>query len=168
MPPIIGIDLGTTNSLVGRLHEGQPQLLADPETGRLIVPSAISLLPNGSFLVGDSARERAPLHPEASLLSLKRFMGIGREHLDDADRERYRFRETEGTLQMEVRAGDTSETVSPPEASSLILRELKRRAEAHYDEPVTRAVITVPAYFDDSQRQATRDAGRLAGLEVLR
>jgi Fe-S protein assembly chaperone HscA len=168
MPPIIGIDLGTTNSLVGRLHEGKPQLLADPETGRLIVPSAISLLPNGSFLVGDSARERAPLHPEASLLSLKRFMGIGREHLDEADRERYRFRETEGTLQMEVRAGDTSETVSPPEASSLILRELKRRAEAHYDEPVTRAVITVPAYFDDSQRQATRDAGRLAGLEVLR
>ncbi len=168
MPPIIGIDLGTTNSLVGRLHEGKPQLLADPETGRLIVPSAISLLPNGSFLVGDSARDRAPLHPEASLLSLKRFMGIGREHLDDADRERYRFQETEGALQMEVRAGDTSETVSPPEASSLILRELKRRAEAYYDEPVTRAVITVPAYFDDSQRQATRDAGRLAGLEVLR
>lgn len=168
MPPIIGIDLGTTNSLVGRLHEGKPELLADPESGHLIVPSAISLLPDGSFLVGDTARDRAPLHPEASLLSLKRFMGIGREHLDDADRERYRFKDTDGPLQMEVRAGDAQETITPPEASSLILRELKRRAEAHYGEPVTRAVITVPAYFDDSQRQATRDAGRLAGLEVLR
>ena len=168
MPPIIGIDLGTTNSLVGRLHEGKPQLLADPQSGRLIVPSAISLLPDGSFLVGDSARERAPLHPEASLLSIKRFMGIGREHLDDTDRERYNFKDAEGSLQMEIRAGDVYETVTPPEASSLILRELKRRAEAHYGEPVTRAVITVPAYFDDSQRQATRDAGRLAGLDVLR
>ena len=168
MPPIIGIDLGTTNSLVGRLHDGKPELLTDPQSGRLILPSAISLLPDGSFLVGDSARERAPLHPEASLLSLKRFMGIGREHLDEADRERYRFKDTDGPLQMEIRSGDAHETVTPPQASSLILRELKRRAEAAFGEPVTRAVITVPAYFDDSQRQATRDAGRLAGLEVLR
>lgn len=168
MPPIIGIDLGTTNSLVGRLHDGKPELLTDPQSGRLILPSAISLLPDGSFLVGDSARERAPLHPEASLLSLKRFMGIGREHLDEADRERYRFKDTDGPLQMEIRSGDAHETVTPPQACSLILRELKRRAEAAFGEPVTRAVITVPAYFDDSQRQATRDAGRLAGLEVLR
>ena len=168
MPPIIGIDLGTTNSLVGHLVDGKPVLIGEPESGRLIVPSAISLLPGGSFLVGDTARERASLHPQASLLSMKRFMGVGLEHLDDDDRTRYRFASEAGVLRMELEAESARETLTPPEASSLILRELKRRAEAAIGEPVERAVITVPAYFDDSQRQATRDAGRLAGLDVLR
>lgn len=168
MPPIIGIDLGTTNSLVGHLVDGKPVLIGDPDRGQQIVPSAISLLPGGSFLVGDTARERAALHPAASLLSMKRFMGIGREHLDDDDRSRYRFADEAGVLRLQLEAEGAHETLTPPEASSLILRELKRRAEAAIGEPVQRAVITVPAYFDDSQRQATRDAGRLAGLDVLR
>jgi molecular chaperone DnaK len=168
MPPIIGIDLGTTNSLVGWLKDGRPELIGDAKTGRLMVPSAVSLLPDGSFLVGDTARERAALHPEASLLSMKRFMGIGLEHLDADDRRRFAFADEAGVLRLKVRAENASEMLTPPEASSLVLRELKRRAEEHIGEKVERAVITVPAYFDDSQRQATRDAGRLAGLDVLR
>jgi molecular chaperone DnaK len=168
MPPIIGIDLGTTNSLVGVLRDGKPELIGDARSGRLMVPSAISLLPDGSFLVGDTARERAALHPEASLLSMKRFMGIGLEHIDADDRKRFSFADETGVLRLQVRAEDASKQLTPPEASSLVLRELKRRAEEFIGEPVERAVITVPAYFDDSQRQATRDAGRLAGLDVLR
>jgi molecular chaperone DnaK len=171
MSRIVGIDLGTTNSLIAVMREDRPEILPDAASGATLLPSAISLLADGSFLVGETARRRARLRPLSSLLSVKRFMGLGPEHLDDADRERYRFDDRPGPLRIRlVHDEDSSraESISPPEASSLILRELKRRAEGALGEEVARAVITVPAYFNDSQRQATRDAGRLAGLEVLR
>jgi Fe-S protein assembly chaperone HscA len=169
VPRIVGIDLGTTNSLVAVLRDDRPEILPDPHNGSPLLPSAISLLPDGSFLVGESARRRAALHPRGSILSVKRFMGLGPEHLDADDRRRHRFAEVGGALGLVLEDGTGGEqTLTAPEVSSLVLRELKRRAERALGEEVSRAVITVPAYFNDSQRQATRDAGRLAGLDVLR
>jgi len=166
---IVGIDLGTTNSLVAVMRDGRPEILPDPHTGSPLLPSAASLLPDGTFLVGESARRRAALHPHASILSVKRFMGVGLEHVDDQDRREHVFDHGTGALQIVLEDGSGgTRKASPPEVSALILRELKRRAESALGEEVTRAVITVPAYFNDSQRQATRDAGRLAGLDVLR
>lgn len=168
MPPrIVGIDLGTTNSLVAYMKDDQPTILPDPSNGAELLPSAVSRLEDGSFVVGDVARQRARLYPESSVLSVKRFMGLGTEHLDEDDRAQYRFTEGDGPLRI-VLDDDPEAARTPPEISSLILRELRRRAEQALGEEVPRAVITVPAYFNDSQRQATRDAGRLAGLEVLR
>ncbi len=168
MPPrIVGIDLGTTNSLVAFMNGEKPEIITDPGSGAPLLPSAISRLEEGSFIVGDVARQRARLHPKSSVLSVKRFMGLGKEHIDADDRAQYRFAEGEGPLRI-VLDDDSETALTPPEISSLILRELRRRAEQVLGEEVPRAVITVPAYFNDSQRQATRDAGRLAGLEVLR
>ena len=168
MPPrIVGIDLGTTNSLVAYMDDDRPALVEDAKTGNTLLPSAVSRLEDGSFVVGEVARQRARLHPRDSILSVKRFMGLGLEHVDQADRTQYKFAEADGPLRIAL--GDDDETaLTPPEVSSLILRELKRKAEAQLGEEVPRAVVTVPAYFNDSQRQATRDAGRLAGLEILR
>ena len=168
MPPrIVGIDLGTTNSLVAYMKGEEPVLVSDSASGNVLLPSAISRLEDGSFLVGETARQRARLHPESSVLSVKRFMGLGREHTDEADRSQYQFAPGDGPLRLRI-GGEDGHALTPPEISSLILRDLKRRAEEHLGEEVPRAVITVPAYFNDSQRQATRDAARLAGLEVLR
>jgi len=169
VPRIVGIDLGTTNSLVAVLRGERPEILSDPHSGAPLLPSAVSLLPDGSFLVGEAARRRAALHPHGSILSVKRFMGVGLEHVDADDRRGLRFAEVGGTLGIVLEDGSGGEqALTAPEVSSLILRELKRRAERALGEEVSRAVITVPAYFNDSQRQATRDAGRLAGLDVLR
>ena len=169
MARIVGIDLGTTNSLVAIMRGDKPEILVDPHSGAPLLPSAVSLLPDGAFLVGDAARRRAALHPRSSVLSVKRFMGVGVEHVDASDRERVRFADAAGALRLVLEDGAGGEQeLTPPEVSSLILRELRRRAEMALGEEVTRAVITVPAYFNDSQRQATRDAGRLAGLDVLR
>ncbi len=168
MSRIVGIDLGTTHSLVAVMRGDRPEILADPHDGSTLLPSAVSLMPDGAFLVGEAARRRAALHPRSSILSVKRFMGIGLEHVDAADRERLRFAEASGALQIVLESEAGTRAVTPPEVSALILRELKRRAEQVLGTEVSRAVITVPAYFNDSQRQATRDAGRLAGLEVLR
>jgi molecular chaperone DnaK (HSP70) len=166
---IVGIDLGTTNSLVAVMRGDQPEILPDPHTGARLLPSAVSLLPDGTFLVGEAARRRAALHPRSSVLSVKRFMGVGVEHVDPVERERVHLAEGAGALRLVLEDGTGGEQeLTPPEVSSLILRELRRRAEAFLGEEVIRAVITVPAYFNDSQRQATRDAGRLAGLDVLR
>lgn len=168
MPPrIVGIDLGTTNSLVAYMDGDQPRVIPDPASGSPLLPSAISRLEEGSFVVGETARQRARLHPRSSVLSVKRFMGLGTEHVDESDRTQYTFGAGEGPLRI-VLDNDPKAALTPPEISSLILRELRRRAEQALGEEVPRAVITVPAYFNDSQRQATRDAGRLAGLEVLR
>lgn len=164
--PIVGIDLGTTNSLVAWLDGDTPRVIADAATGRVIVPSVVSFPPGdaASPIVGDEARALAPTTSATTIQSVKRFMGLGREHLSAADRQRYTFDERAGVLRFVI--GDR--TYTPPEISALILRELKHRAEAALGGPVKKAVITVPAYFNDSQRQATKDAGRLAGLEVLR
>ncbi|MEI8357433.1 MAG: Fe-S protein assembly chaperone HscA [Deltaproteobacteria bacterium] len=171
MPFIVGIDLGTTNSLVAVMRDDRPEIIPDAASGAPLLPSAVSLLPDGSFLVGAGARRRASLHPRSGILSVKRFMGLGGDHLDAADRERYRFAEDPKRLAIVLESeGDSPARaeITPVEVSSLILRELKRRAEHALGEEVSRAVVTVPAYFNDSQRQATRDAGRLAGLDVLR
>jgi len=162
---IVGIDLGTTNSLVAYLDDATPRVIADPASGGVIVPSVVSFPEGADPIVGDEARALAPTTSATTIQSVKRFMGLGREHLSAADRQRYTFAEDDGRVLRFV-IGDRAWT--PPAISALILKELKRRAEAALGGEVKKAVITVPAYFNDTQRQATKDAGRLAGLEVLR
>ncbi len=161
---IVGIDLGTTNSLVAHMTLGSPRVL-EGHDGK-IVPSVVSLGDNGGFIIGNAARQELIDHPERSIYSVKRLMGRG---VDDVQEELklFPFRIAEGSESViQVMLGDRKMT--PPEISALILRQLKLNAEEALGGPVTRAVITVPAYFNDAQRQATRDAGRIAGLEVLR
>jgi len=161
---IVGIDLGTTNSLVAVLEDDTPRVIADVRTGRKIVPSVVSFPADGDAVVGDEARALAVTSPATTIESAKRFMGLGREHVSDADRQRYAFADEPGVVR--IRIGER--TYTAPEVSAHVLRALKRRAEEALGTPVRKAVITVPAYFNDSQRQATKDAGRIAGLEVLR
>jgi molecular chaperone DnaK len=162
---VIGIDLGTTLSLAAWVGPGGPEVLRD-DAGRRFVPSVISITADGEVLVGDEARRRAVADPENTIFSVKRLMGKGLADLGQELRFLpYRVEETDRKL-VRVRVRDRAYT--PQELSAMILREVRDRAEARLGVPVTRAVVTVPAYFDDSQRQATRDAGRLAGLEVLR
>ena len=168
MGRIIGIDLGTTNSLVAVLEESGPRVLCDPENGAALLPSAVAFLPGGDVVVGQRAKDLAAERPFDTILSVKRFMGLGVEHLSAEDRRRYRFVEAREGRSEIIRFVVADREVTPPEVSAHVLRELRRWAETALGEVVTQAVITVPAYFNDSQRQATRDAGRLAGLEVLR
>jgi Fe-S protein assembly chaperone HscA len=162
---VVGIDLGTTNSLVAVLDDAGPRVLSDPDTGARLLSSAVAFLPGDDVRVGEAARALAAERPFDTILSVKRFMGLGLEHVSDEDRRRYRF--VEGAKGV-VRFLAGGRELTPPEVSAYILRELKGWAEAALGGPVGKAVITVPAYFNDSQRQATKDAGRLAGLEVLR
>jgi molecular chaperone HscA len=165
----VGIDLGTTNSLVAMVQNGVPVALTD-EAGEAIVPSVVHYAADGDVIVGAAARDAfAPLFPSDTIASVKRFMGRGP---GDAEATRkltpYLFapaRENQGVVRFAVAGG---RAVTPLEVSAEILRVLKARAEAALGTSLDGAVITVPAYFDDGQRQATRDAGRLAGLEVLR
>ncbi|MCW5890684.1 MAG: Fe-S protein assembly chaperone HscA [bacterium] len=165
MEHVVGIDLGTTNSLVAVLGPDGPRVLPDPKTGSRLLPSAVAFLPDGEVRVGEAARALAGELPFDVFLSVKRFMGLGFEHVTADDRRRYRFAErTAGPVRFVAQGHE----ITPPQIAAHVLRELKRWAEAALGAPVNRAVITVPAYFNDSQRQATRDAGRLAGFEVLR
>jgi molecular chaperone HscA len=161
----IGIDLGTTNSLVAAVQAGQPVCLPGPG-GTTIVPSVVHYPAGGSVVVGDRARALAPAHPGDTIASVKRFMGRGPA---DAEATRrltpYRFAPAGDQV---VRFAVAGRAVTPIEVSAEILRVLRARAEEALGGELEGAVITVPAYFDDGQRQATRDAGRLAGLEVLR
>ena len=167
MARVVGIDLGTTNSLVAVLEDGKPRCLPNPETGEVLLPSAVAFLPEGEVVVGREARKLVADLPFDTVLSVKRFMGLGSEHVTEEDRRRYRFADpTDDGRILRIVAGGAART--PPEIAAYVLRELKRWAEAALGEPVERAVVTVPAYFNDSQRQATRAAGRLAGLDVLR
>jgi molecular chaperone HscA len=163
----IGIDLGTTNSLVAAVQGGQPVCLPGP--GGAILPSVVHYAPDGSVVVGDRARELAPVHPGDTIASVKRFMGRGPA---DAEATRrltpYRFAPGAPGGDQVVRFAVAGRSVTPIEVSAEILRVLRGRAEEALGGELEGAVITVPAYFDDGQRQATRDAGRLAGLEVLR
>src|SRR5712692_4449050 len=165
MPPIVGIDLGTTNSLVAYVDErtGLPRVIPDAE-GRALLPSIVSFTPAG-ILVGEAARRQLVRQPSSTVYSVKRFMGRGYEDVkDELCYFPFRVCEGEGT----VRLGVGDREVTPPEVSAVILRSLRERAEAHFGESIDKAVVTVPAYFNDSQRQATRDAGRIAGLDVVR
>jgi Fe-S protein assembly chaperone HscA len=167
MPRIVGIDLGTTNSLVAYTdpQTNQPKCIPGPSGGTLC-PSVVSLDPDGSIIVGEPARRRLLTQPERTIYSVKRLMGRGPADVQ-TELKLFPFRIDPASKNViRVQLGD--KVFTPPEISSFILRELKNWAEAYFDEPVDRAVITVPAYFNDAQRQATKDAGKLAGLEVLR
>ena len=162
---IIGIDLGTTNSVVAVYEGGQPVVIENAEGGRT-TPSVVAITESGERLVGQVAKRQAITNPEATLFSVKRFIG---RKLDEVGGEikmvPYKVVKAEnGAAAIEVRG----KKYAPPEISALVLQKLKQAAEAHLGETVTKAVITVPAYFNDSQRQATKDAGRIAGLSVER
>ncbi len=163
MAHIVGIDLGTTNSLVAHMREGKPYVIPG-RSGRTLVPSVVAMTDNG-VIVGDPAKEYLTRNSERTVYSVKRFMGKG---LADVQHELayfpYSLTEQGGVIRIKL----SEKTYSPPQISAMILKELKQRAEAHLGESITKAVITVPAYFNDSQRQATKDAGMIAGLEVLR
>nr|BBH90622.1 chaperone protein DnaK [Thermosporothrix sp. COM3] len=167
MPKVIGIDLGTTNSCVAVMEGGEPVVIPNAEGART-TPSIVAINKNGERLVGEVAKRQAITNPENTIFSIKRFMG--RKYDDpEVDRDKrlvpYKVvRASNGDAWVEIQG----KQYSPPEVSAMILQKLKADAEAYLGEPVTQAVITVPAYFNDAQRQATRDAGRIAGLEVLR
>jgi Fe-S protein assembly chaperone HscA len=163
MTRIVGIDLGTTNSLVAYMKDGLPAVIPG-RGGRTMVPSVVAMTDNG-LIVGDPAKEHLTRTPERTVYSVKRFMGKG---LADVQGELayfpYALTEQGGVIR--IKLGEKS--YSPPQISAMILKELKQRAEAYLGESIGKAVITVPAYFNDSQRQATKDAGMIAGLEVVR
>jgi molecular chaperone DnaK len=167
MGRIVGIDLGTTNSLVAYTdtQTGQPKCIPGPY-GSTLCPSVVSLDADGTIVVGEAARRRLLTQPERTIYSVKRLMGRGPADVQ-SELKLFPFRiDPSSKNVIRVLLGD--KVFTPPEISAFILRELKNWAEAHFGEPVDRAVITVPAYFNDAQRQATKDAGKIAGLEVLR
>jgi molecular chaperone DnaK len=167
MGRIVGIDLGTTNSLVAHMDAatGQPKCIPGPY-GDTLCPSVVSLDPDGSIIVGEAARRRLLTQPERTIYSVKRLMGRGPADIQ-GELKLFPFRIDPASKNViRVMLGD--KIFTPPEISAFILRELKNWAEAFFGEAVDRAVITVPAYFNDAQRQATKDAGKIAGLEVLR
>jgi Fe-S protein assembly chaperone HscA len=164
---IVGIDLGTTNSLVAFMQEETPVVIPGDD-GSNLVPSVVALDENNQPIIGNSARRYLIETPERAVYSIKRLMGRGVEDIQE-ELKLFPFHVAEDIQPGEVlriKLGDKTST--PPEISALILRQLKRNAERYFGAPVTQAVITVPAYFNDAQRQATKDAGRIAGLEVLR
>jgi molecular chaperone DnaK len=167
MGKIVGIDLGTTNSLVAYIdaQTGEPTCIPGP-TGSTLCPSVVSLDADASIIVGEPARRRLLTQAERSIYSVKRLMGRGVADIQD-ELKLFPFRIDPSSKNM-IRVALGDKFFTPPEISSFILRELKNWAEAYFGEMVDRAVITVPAYFNDAQRQATKDAGKLAGLEVLR
>ena len=162
---IIGIDLGTTNSVVAVMEGKEPKVIANKEGNRL-TPSVVAFNDKGETLVGDTARRQAVTNPRRTIYSIKRFMG--RRHSEVAGEEKMVPYEVVGGPEdyVKVKAGD--QTSTPPEISAKILRSLKESAESYLGHKVNKAVITVPAYFNDAQRQATKDAGQIAGLEVMR
>ncbi len=164
-PKIVGIDLGTTNSLVAFMDLTGPEIIPGEDGARLI-PSIVSLNASGETVVGNPARELLLTQPERTVYSVKRLMGRGAGDVQ-GELRLFPFRVAEGSEAV-IRLELGERTYTPSEISAVILRQLKRNAEVYLGEPVPRAVITVPAYFNDAQRQATRDAGRIAGLEVVR
>jgi molecular chaperone DnaK len=167
MSKIIGIDLGTTNSVVAVMEGGEPVVITNQEGSRL-TPSVVAFTKSGERLVGQVAKRQAVTNPENTIFSIKRFMG---RRYDEVNEEMkmvpYRV-SSAATSDVRVLAGDKQGGYAPPEISAMILQKLKQAAEDYLGQPVSRAVITVPAYFNDAQRQATKEAGKIAGLEVMR
>ena len=167
MAKVIGIDLGTTNSVVAVMEGGDPVVIPNAEGGRT-TPSVVAFTKDGERLVGQVARRQAITNPKNTVFSIKRFMG---RKYDEVESERNRVpydaqRDAEGRVQ--VNLPNAGRSFTPPEISAMILQKMKQTAEDYLGQEVKQAVITVPAYFNDAQRQATKDAGRIAGLEVLR
>ncbi len=167
MGKIVGIDLGTTNSVVAVMEGGQPTVIPTAEGGRLC-PSVVAFTKSGERLVGQTAKRQAVVNPENTLYSVKRL--IGRRYSEtEVERKMLAYKVVEGPVgDARIFVPVMDRTYTPQEISAMVLAKLKADAEAYLGEPVTQAVITVPAYFNDSQRQATKDAGKIAGLEVLR
>jgi molecular chaperone HscA len=159
----VGIDLGTTNSLVAAMKNALPEVLGD-EQGRKLLPSVIRYLPGGTTQAGYQALQNANGDPKNTIISVKRFMGRGLSDIQHAQTMPYEFIDAPGMLKIKTVSGEKS----PVEVSAEILARLRQRAEDSFDDEIVGAVITVPAYFDDAQRQATKDAAKLAGIEVLR
>ena len=167
MSKIVGIDLGTTNSVVAVMEGGEPTVITTAEGGRL-APSVVAFTKNNERLVGQTAKRQAVVNSENTVSSIKRFMGR-RYDETTIEREMVSYEVVAGAAgDARVKIPATGKDYTPQEISALILRKLKQDAEAYLGEPVSKVVITVPAYFNDSQRQATKDAGQIAGLEVLR
>ena len=165
MSKIIGIDLGTTNSVVAVIEGGEPVVITNPEGGRL-TPSVVAFTKTGERLVGQVAKRQAVTNPENTVFSIKRFMG--RRH-DEVTEEMKMVPYAVGSAPNgDVRVKIMNDEYAPPQISAMILQKLKQAAEEYLGQPVTKAVITVPAYFNDAQRQATKEAGSIAGLEVMR
>jgi molecular chaperone DnaK len=165
MSKVLGIDLGTTNSCMAIMEGGEPVVIPNSEGGRT-TPSVVAFTKTGERLVGQSAKRQAVTNPKHTVYSIKRFMGRKHDEVgNEVARVPYEITRS-GNGDVAVKIGDKSYT--PPEISAMILQKLKADAEAYLGEAITQAIITVPAYFNDSQRQATKDAGRIAGLEVLR
>src|SRR5436190_6009773 len=169
MAKVLGIDLGTTNSCMAVMEGGEPVVVPNAEGGRT-TPSVVAFTKSGERLVGQAAKRQAVVNPKNTVYSIKRFMG---RKYDEVEQERKRVsfevvRASNGDAHVKVEVGGESKTFSPPEISAMILAKMKADAEAYLGEKIEKAVITVPAYFNDAQRQATKDAGKIAGLEVLR
>jgi len=165
MGKIIGIDLGTTNSCVAVMEGGKPRVLENSE-GRPVTPSVVVFKKDGEIVVGDTAKRQIVTNHDRAVYSIKRFMGRLYKEVQ-REREEVPFKVVEGPNgDARIRIGDRD--YSPPEISAMILQKMKQTAEEKLGEKITDAVITVPAYFNDSQRQATKDAGKIAGLEVKR
>src|SRR5258708_14195651 len=166
---VIGIDLGTTNSVVAIMEGGQPAVIVNQEGART-TPSVVAITKDGERLVGQIAKRQGVTKPENTISSIKRFMGrkfdeVSNSGSSEASRVPYKVaRADNGDVWVEVRG----KKQSPPEISAMILQKLKQAAEDYLGEKITDAVITVPAYFNDAQRQATKDAGKIAGLNVQR
>src|SRR5499433_2676891 len=165
MAKVIGIDLGTTNSVVAVVEGGDPTVIANQEGSRL-TPSVVAFTKEGETLVGQVAKRQAITNPENTIFSIKRFMGRRFDEVTE-EMKMVPYHVTKGD-HGDARVEILGKKYSPPEISAMILTKLKEAAESYLGEKVTQAVITVPAYFDDAQRQATKDAGKIAGLDVLR
>ena len=164
MARIIGIDLGTTNSVVSVMEGKEPKVIVNEEGARL-TPSVVAWDEKGEVLVGTIAKRQAVTNPENTVYSAKRFIGRRFEEIE-ADTKRIPFKVVRGK-NSDVAIDVRGKLMTPPEVSAKVLQKLKKAAEDYLGEKVTDAVITVPAYFNDSQRQATKDAGRIAGLEAV-
>src|SRR5215208_6349320 len=169
MAKVLGIDLGTTNSCMAVMEGGEPAVLENSEGART-TPSVVAFTKTGERLVGQAAKRQAVTNPQNTVFSVKRFMG---RKYDEVHQEEHRVpykvvKAANGDAHIQVQVGGETKTFSPPEISAMILAKLKADAEAKLGEKISQAVITVPAYFNDSQRNATKDAGKIAGLEVLR
>src|SRR5437588_6694133 len=169
MAKVIGIDLGTTNSCMAVMEGGEPSVLENAG-GRRVTPSVVAFSKTGERLVGDAAKRQAVTNSRNTIYSIKRFMGRKFSEVEE-ERKRVPYKVVSGPngdACVEVEIDGKPKLFTPPEVSAMILAKLKSDAEMRLGEKITQAVITVPAYFNDSQRQATKDAGRIAGLEVLR